>query len=110
MTLAVVDSLGEAFGLEGIDENHDVEVAPWLRRVARRLADAGLSVLLLDHSTKSADNPRRPSGSKRKRAAITGASYLPVISTTTLVRLRTWATQRKSLLAWRNSTVVARAP
>lgn len=76
VTLTTVDSLGEAFGLEGIDENKDVDVAPWLRRVARRLADAGPGVLLLDHSTKAADNPLHPSGSKRKRAAITGQSYL----------------------------------
>src|SRR5829696_6267707 len=41
VTLIVIDSLGEAFGLEGIDENKDVEVAPWVRRVARALADAG---------------------------------------------------------------------
>ncbi len=76
ITKVVVDSVGEAFGLEGIDENKDVEVAPWLRRVARVLADAGPAVELVDHSTKAADNPLHPSGSKRKRAAITGASYL----------------------------------
>ena len=76
VTVVVVDSLGEAFGLEGIDENADREVAPWLRRVARRLADTGLCVLLIDHATKAAHNPLHPSGSKRKRAAITGASYL----------------------------------
>jgi AAA domain len=75
-TLLVIDSTGEAFGLEGLDENKDVEVGPWMRRVARRLADAGPGVLLLDHSTKANDNPLHPSGSKRKRAAITGASYL----------------------------------
>jgi hypothetical protein len=75
-TLLVIDSTGEAFGLEGLDENKDVEVGPWMRRVARRLADAGPAVLLLDHSTKANDNPLHPSGSKRKRAAITGASYL----------------------------------
>jgi hypothetical protein len=39
-------------------------------------ADAGMAVVLIDHSTKAADNPLHPSGSKRKRAAITGASYL----------------------------------
>jgi dienelactone hydrolase len=74
--LIVIDSLGEAFGLEGIDENADKEVGPWVRRVARRLADTGAAVLLIDHATKAADNPLHPSGSKRKRAAITGASYL----------------------------------
>jgi hypothetical protein len=75
-SLLVIDSLGEAFGLEGLDENKDVEVGPWLRRVARVLADAGPAVVLVDHATKAADNPLHPSGSKRKRAAITGASYL----------------------------------
>jgi AAA domain len=74
--LLVIDSLGEAFGLEGVDENKDVDVSPWYRRVARPLADVGPAVLVIDHSTKAGDNPLYPSGSKRKRAAITGASYL----------------------------------
>lgn len=76
LAMLVIDSTGEAFGLEGLDENKDVEVGPWLRRVARVLADAGPAVVLVDHATKAADNPLHPSGSKRKRAAITGASYL----------------------------------
>jgi hypothetical protein len=74
--IIVLDSFGEAAGLEGLDENKDVDVAPWVRRVARRLADAGPAVLVLDHSTKAGDNPLYPSGSKRKRAAITGQGYL----------------------------------
>jgi hypothetical protein len=74
--LIVIDSLGEAFGLEGIDENADRDVGPWLRRVARRFADTGAAVVIIDHSTKSQDNPLHASGSKRKRAAITGASFL----------------------------------
>jgi hypothetical protein len=76
VTLIAIDSVGEAFGLEGINEDKDAEVGPWLRRVARRLADTGACVLLVDHGTKAADNPLHPSGSKRKRAVITGASYL----------------------------------
>ena len=76
VTLLVIDSLGEAFGLEGIDEDRDVQVGPWLRRVARTLADVGPAVVIIDHSTKAKDNPLFPSGSKRKRAAVTGASYL----------------------------------
>lgn len=81
VALVIVDSLGEAFALDAIDENHDAEVAPWLRRVARRLADAGPAVVLVDHSTKAADNPLYPSGSKRKRAAVGGASYLVTAAT-----------------------------
>ena len=77
MTMLVIDSLGEAFALDGIDEDKDNEVGPWLRRVARRLADnTTAAVVLIDHSTKAKDNPLFASGSKRKRAAITGASYL----------------------------------
>lgn len=75
-TFLVIDSIGEAFGLAGIDENKDVDVGPWYRMVARPLADAGPAVLIIDHSTKAADNPLHPSGSKRKRAGMTGASYL----------------------------------
>jgi hypothetical protein len=83
-SLVIVDSLGEAFGLDGIDENSDAEVGPWLRRVARRIAELGPAVWAVDHSTKANDNKLFPSGSKRKRAAITGASYL-VEATTPLV-------------------------
>ena len=79
--LVVIDSIGEAFACEGLDENKDVEVGPWYRRVARPLADMGAAVLLVDHSTKAADNPLHPSGSKRKRAAITGASYFAEATT-----------------------------
>jgi hypothetical protein len=74
-TLVTIDSLGEAFGTEGVNEDRDDEVGPWLRRVARRLASTGVCVLLVDHTTKAKDNPLFPSGSKRKRAAITGAMY-----------------------------------
>lgn len=81
VTLIVIDSVGEAFSLEGINEDRDVEVAPWLRRVARRLADAGPCVVLIDHATKAGDNPLYPSGSKRKRAAVTGAHYFVVAKT-----------------------------
>jgi hypothetical protein len=76
VSLVVIDSIGECFGLDGINEDKDAEVGPWMRRVARVLADAGAAVLLVDHSTKANDNPLHPSGSKRKRAAIGGASYL----------------------------------
>lgn len=73
----VIDSLGEAFALDGVDENADAQVTPWLRRVVRRLIDTtGVAVTLIDHLTKAAELPLHPSGSKRKRAAITGAAWL----------------------------------
>lgn len=75
VTVCVIDSLGESFGLDGVNENNDNEVGPWLRAVARPLADAGAAVILVDHVTKTNEKPLHASGSKRKRAAITGASY-----------------------------------
>lgn len=73
----VIDSLGEAFSLEGLNEDRDVEVAPWLRRVCRRIIDhTRAGVTLIDHGTKSTDKPLDPSGSKRKKAAITGCAWL----------------------------------
>lgn len=76
VTHVFIDSLGEAFALDGVSENADDEVGPWNNRVPRRIiAATGAGVTLIDHITKAADNPLHPSGSKRKRAAITGASW-----------------------------------
>ncbi len=74
--LVVIDSLGELFALGGINENADAEVGPFIRNFLRPLADLGPAVLLVDHATKAGDHPLYPSGSKRKRAAVTGAMYL----------------------------------
>lgn len=71
-TLVVLDSVGEAFSVDGVNEDRDDEVAPWMRRVLRPLAEAGAAVLPIDHTTNANDNPLRPSGSKRKRASVTG--------------------------------------
>jgi hypothetical protein len=72
-----LETLGEAFSLEGLNEDRDVEVAPWLRRVCRRLIQTTeVGMTLIDHGTKSAERPLDPSGSKRKRAAITGSAWL----------------------------------
>jgi hypothetical protein len=75
VSLVVIDSVGEAFGVEGLNEDRDDEVGPWLRRVVRPLAATGAAVLLIDHATKANANPLHPSGSKRKRAAVTGAAF-----------------------------------
>jgi Bifunctional DNA primase/polymerase, N-terminal/AAA domain len=74
--LVVLDSVGEAFGLDGVNEDRDNEVTPWLRKLPRPLMATGAAVVLVDHGVKSAENELFPSGSKRKRAAITGAAYL----------------------------------
>lgn len=75
-TLVVVDSLGEALAHSQLNQNDDGEVAGYMGRVARRLADGGAAVLLLDHVVKSSEERGRWSiGSQRKLAAIDGAAY-----------------------------------
>lgn len=73
--LVVVDSVGESLGLQGYDEDKDVQVDEWKRLLPHPFERAGHTVLLIDHSTKARDNPLHPSGSKRKRALISGASW-----------------------------------
>jgi len=75
-SMIVIDSIGEAFSIEGVNEDRDNEVGPWMRQVLRPLAESGAMVIVIDHATKAKDAPLYPSGSKRKRAAWTGAGYL----------------------------------
>lgn len=76
--LVVLDSVGEAMAVGGVNEDKDNEVGPWFRQTLRKLHDLNpaLAILPIDHSTKSKDNPLFPSGSKRKRSAPTGRAYL----------------------------------
>lgn len=86
--LVVLDSVGEANAIEGVNEDKDAEWGPWARYSLRRLYDLAISedwdeaegtppcsslvVAPIDHSTKSKENPHFPSGTKRKRAMVTG--------------------------------------
>ncbi len=76
-TLVVIDSVGESMALDGIRPNDDDQVARWYRRLPRRVAAAGPAVLGLDHVTKSGEGRGLFAiGSQRKRAAVSGASYM----------------------------------
>ena len=71
--VVVLDSTGESMGMGGFDQNDDPSVAKWMRQVARRLAQAGPAVLLLDHLPKdSPDVGAWPIGSQRKLASADG--------------------------------------
>jgi hypothetical protein len=79
VSLLVIDSVGEALAADGLNEDKDADVGPWTNRVRTvlpRLPDC--SVILVDHSVKARDGAGRlhPSGSKRKRAALTGIAWL----------------------------------
>ena len=75
-TLVIIDSMGEALAHSHLEQNDDGDVADWMTKVARRLADQGAAVLILDHVTKDAEHRGRYNiGSQRKLAAIDGAAY-----------------------------------
>ncbi len=75
--LVIIDSMGEALAHDQLDQNKDDEVSAWMSRVARRLADGGAAVLIIDHVTKDSEHRGRWAiGSQRKLAAIDGASYM----------------------------------
>ena len=78
LIVAVIDSFGEALGVDGFSANADEEVATWMRGTARFLAEIGICVILLDHIVKSNVSARSTdfaSGSQRKRASISGAAH-----------------------------------
>ena len=74
--LLILDSVGEAHGLEGIDGNVDAEVSRWLIYVLRPLAATGVTSFVIDHTNKSVGATSAaawyPTGSQRKRAAADG--------------------------------------
>ena len=72
----VIDSTGESIGQSGRAQNVDEEVASWFQELAHPLSEAGATVLLIDHLVKSPDGGLWPSGSQRKRAAITGTQLI----------------------------------
>ena len=77
-TLVVIDSIGEAMALHGIDPNADGEVAQWFRKVPRSFARLGPAVAVIDHVPKAKGTNGThlyAIGSQRKRAAIDGAAY-----------------------------------
>ncbi len=79
--LVIIDSVGEALNAEGIQEKEDAEVGRWLVKVARVVADGGRTFIGIDHSTLAEPGRLDASGTKRKRAAVTGAGYVSEVIT-----------------------------
>lgn len=77
VALVVIDSTGEAMGLEGKKVNDDLDNAQWMRRFPRFVANLGPAVLLIDHVVKNKENRGLdPAGSYRKKASITGTALI----------------------------------
>ena len=71
--LVVIDSTAEALSAAGLDENLTGDVASWMARTARLLAEANATVLLVDHVGKQPAG-LGPRGSNRKLEGVTGIS------------------------------------
>jgi hypothetical protein len=75
-TLVVIDSTGEALSINGVKDQDD-EIARWFRLLPRPIANRGPAVVTVDHVTKAKDGRGLYAiGSQRKRAAITGSSFM----------------------------------
>lgn len=74
--LAVIDGVTEAMVTEGLDMMSNPDIATWMRRLLRVLADSGAAVVAIDHVTKSKDDRGRYAiGGQHKLAGVTGAVY-----------------------------------
>lgn len=74
--LIIIDSFGELLSLAGLDENSNPDVTRAVQHLLRPITRLGISLLLIDHTTKSADETRGYSiGAQRKKAMIDGASW-----------------------------------
>lgn len=74
--LVIVDGVTEAMTVEDLDLGSNADIATWLRRLPKRLADLGAAVVMIDHVTKSREERGRFAiGGQHKLAGVTGAAY-----------------------------------
>lgn len=75
-TLAVLDGVTEAMGLEAWDPMANTDVARWLALLPRPLADLGPAVVVVDHVVKNPEaRGNYAIGGQHKQAGLTGAAY-----------------------------------
>lgn len=74
-TLAVIDGVTEAMSIHGWSINDNDDVAAYVMKLPRRIADAGPAVLQIDHVTKDSETRGRYAiGGQHKLASITGTA------------------------------------
>jgi hypothetical protein len=77
-SLAIIDGISSAMGVESLDMNSANDVGTFTNALSNRLARHGAAVVLLTHITKSNDekHKRDSLGSGQWRAQITGVDWL----------------------------------
>lgn len=72
-SICIIDAVTEGMSIAGLDGRNENEVAQWYNTFPKKLADTGLAVVLVDHT--SHDKHERQIGSQHKKSAIDGVSY-----------------------------------
>jgi hypothetical protein len=74
-TIAVIDGVTEAMSMHGWSINDNDDVAAYVMKLPRRIADRGPAVLQIDHVTKDSETRGRYAiGGQHKLASITGTA------------------------------------
>ena len=99
--LVVIDGVTEAMTIEGMALIDNTDVARWMRRFPKHIADTGAAVGVIDHLTKAREGQGRYAiGGQHKLAGVGGAVY-KVVATRRLSR----ATDGKPVTATSTITV-----
>jgi KaiC/GvpD/RAD55 family RecA-like ATPase len=75
-TLCIIDSVAEVFSSNALNPNDNADAAKFVTMMPRPLANLGITVVLIDHITKGAENVRFSIGAQHKLAAVSGSSFV----------------------------------
>jgi hypothetical protein len=73
VSMCIIDAVTESMAVSGLDGRNENEVATWYNDFPKKLARAGMGVVLIDHTPQ--DNHQRQIGSQHKKSAVDGVSY-----------------------------------
>ena len=73
VSMCIIDAVTESMSVSGLDGRNENEVATWYNEFPKKLATAGMGVIIIDHTPQ--DNHQRQIGSQHKKSAIDGVSY-----------------------------------
>lgn len=73
VSMCIIDAVTESMAVSQLDGRNENEVATWYNDFPKKLAKAGMGVVLIDHTPQ--DNHQRQIGSQHKKSAVDGVSY-----------------------------------
>lgn len=73
VSMCIIDAVTESMAVSQLDGRNENEVATWYNDFPKKLASAGMGVVIIDHTPQ--DNHQRQIGSQHKKSAVDGVSY-----------------------------------